>query len=125
MRLRAICAVVLTAAFLVRAVPCEAQPSTALQNHDCCDEGMCPDRIAAVPHHGHEQSGEPLCCLARESRPHQAQIPIRAASVSLDTTPSTLQVAFFVPAITRRHSGTPPPRARSAPLHLLYSVYLI
>lgn len=124
-RVTAWCAI---AAMLVAGgVPCAGWQPSAQARHDCCASGVCPDRVDAAGHAADvSQSAADQCCGTSETRQqHQAS---QVTSVSFALPPLVLvsdvpHTAIVV--LSHPPRETVPIAARSAPLHILLSVFLI
>jgi hypothetical protein len=111
--------------------PCAGWESTAQGRHDCCVEGQCPDQLTADSHStSHSgtvsQPQADVCCATSEQQNQQqssqdagvafllAPLVECALSTVVDITPPA--------EIYSRSDRSPSP---PAPLHLLFSVFLV
>jgi hypothetical protein len=124
MRYRASFIVVMLLAVALRTIPCDAMTARVMSSHECCDE-QCPDLL--TQNHDRTMSDEQAkaCCAMSDSRRQQQDSRLLTTAVTLaQPEPS---IAFVQPqavAITDHVDFSPPP-PRSAPLHLLFAVFLV
>jgi hypothetical protein len=120
MRLRLL-ALVLIGVFMARTAPCVPQ-ATGGMSADCCDEGTCPDPSA--PSLGiNGTSDAPCCAIAAEHR-EQSHAQLIASPLTF-AEPLLSLSAPVAPSRQSDRADRLAPAARSAPLYVLYSVFLV
>jgi hypothetical protein len=123
MRLRTLAAVVLMAAFLARVTPCESAAQE--MRADCCDEGTCPDAFSNTTAHVSTSTDEPCCALAAQHH-DQSRAQVAGSQTVVAPPVRTIDPAWSSPVgIEFARSDHASGSARSAPLHVLFSVFLI
>lgn len=130
-RLRLVAALLVLSLFGAGVAPCAGWESTAAARHDCCVEGQCPDQLTPDTHSAaHKgpisQAQADACCAASEQQNQQRSSQAATASFLLaPPVEATFQAPVDFSALSRIGLPADSPPSRSAPLHLLFSVFLV
>jgi len=124
-------ALIVLALFGAWAAPCAGWGPTSKARHDCCAEGQCPAQLNAGGHserHGGNVSTSEAdrCCAASEEQGQQQRAQ-SVGTVFLPVAPidSVLVAADDLTAPKRIDPDVIPVFSPPAPLHLLFSVFLV
>jgi hypothetical protein len=124
---RRLSSAVVLLSFLVAGTPCAGWALGADARRECCMRDHCPDQMDGERHAAPvSQAAANRCCATGEQRQQdsRSQSPVRiAASVAvpvIDAVP-----AFVAPEMAPPADKPVAPAPRSAPLHVLLSVFLI
>lgn len=124
MRRRGVLILLLVAALAGRVVPCDAISASASESHACCDQEACPSWLAEAADELPPGAPADDCCAISDARRTQQA----AREVTGAVTPvADLPVAFAARELSPHHLRPkgPPVLPRSAPLHLLFGVFLV
>lgn len=123
MRLRLL-ALAVIAVLVARVAPCDTGWPGRMPP-DCCDEGFCPDALSKAGPTGMASTGEPCCALAAQHQ-QQSHAQVAAAQVVLAAPARLLETGSpRPPAVELDRSDHSVAVARSAPLYVLFSVFLV
>ena len=120
-------AVVVLLSFLLGGTPCAGWELSSEARRDCCEPGHCPDHMGGpTDPAGPSQDAADRCCAAGEQKQQQdrSQSPVRPVPVA----PVMLSIVvpeYLVAQLHRPGRAPLVPPVRSAPLHVLLSVFLI
>jgi hypothetical protein len=116
-------ALVVLATLGVAGQPCVALATSQAQ-HDCCPPDLCATPMAHDASPGAMPTSD-RCCATSEQGQDQQQSrspePLAAVACSTPMAPSPV----LVPALRERRSFERAAATRSAPLHILFAVFLV